>query len=488
MADVSANATLALPPLSPLARTPARPRISILHPGYRKGENLLFCLPAVDCIVEPSSQNQTRIWGHHHATALIAGGIIANNAFDDVYFSHDRYGKTPITTSRDGILEPGHYFLQLNSIAGGINHTPATPSPSSTTPTYTATDRYRYPIVPSFTDWQFPHGKLPKEWQQPHSPPDHKDTDPETDRCFLTDIRIGLEKSHLIPSAQLEWFNRNEMGDYCEISTTNDINDPANKMLLMANIHWAFDRPLFVIVPKPSSGFSGSDSPTSTSLPTSKNKPQQYAFVTHVISTVPEARDFTDLCHNRSMQPKYFNMLRREFLFARFAWALFLYLRKFIQVSTARLELIIVDEDNYVSKSITGKQFAKLRETSGESINGSRKRRGLSNQDGELNDEDDAYEERRRRRIASRESWPSDYDCDDYDCEDINRGRPMHRGISSDSDTDEDLPGLSCSFNTSGSNESNALIDLPESQVKQDRSDPKNNASTHSDLTNAIIE
>ncbi|KAI1195187.1 hypothetical protein F5X97DRAFT_250387 [Nemania serpens] len=487
MADVSTNKSLALPSLPPLARTPARSRISILHPGYRKGENLLFALPAVDYLIEPSTQ--TRTWGHHHATALIAGGIIANNAFDDVYFSHDRYGKTRITTPRDGILEPGDYWLQLNGIAGGINYTPTTHSPSST-----STDKYKYPIVPSFIDWPFSHDKLPKEWQQPHEPPGQQDTDQVTDRCFLTDIKIGLEEVHLIPPAQLQWFNRNEMTKYCAISTTNDINDLSNKMLLMANLHWAFDHPLFVIVPKPSAGPSSPDPPpTSTALPTS-NKLQPSAFVAHVISTVPEALDFTNLYHNRSMQPKYFNLLKREFLFARFAWALFLYLRKFIQVSTSLLELIIAEEDNYVSKSITGKQFAKLRETRGESVNGSRKRRGLSNQDGEPNDEDylyedDAYEERWRRRSASRESWLSDYNCEDADCEDNHRGRPMHRGISSDSNTGAaDLPGLSCSFSTTGSNGSNTWIDLSKSQANQDRSDPKDTTSTHSGLTFSKID
>ncbi|KAI0104036.1 hypothetical protein GGR51DRAFT_523257 [Nemania sp. FL0031] len=453
MVDVSTNTTLdplALPPPPPLVRTPPRSGIFIFHPGYRNGENLLFAFPAVDYFIEPS--NQTGTWGHHHATALIAGGIIANNAFDDVYFSHDRYGKTPITTPRDGILEPGDYWLQLNSIAGGISHTPATGSPSST-----PTDKYRYPIVPSFADWPFPHGKLPKEWQQSHEPPDQQDIDQVTDRCFLTDVKIGLEKTHLIPTAQLHWFNRNKMMKYCavSVSATNDIDDPSNQMFLMANISWAFDRPLFVIAPKPSAGPSSPGSPSiSAALPSIKLQP--YAFVAHVISSVPEALDFTNLYHNRSMQPKYFNLLKREFLFARFAWALFPHLQKFVQVSTAHLELIISEEDNYVPKSITGRQFAELRETRGETIDGFRKRRRLGNLDGELNDEDDAYEERRRRRSSSWESWPSDNDSNDDYYEDIDRGRPMHRGMS-DADTDAaDLPGLLCSLSTTVSNEINA--------------------------------
>ncbi|KAI1111101.1 hypothetical protein F5Y14DRAFT_426635 [Nemania sp. NC0429] len=489
MADISTNisslAHLALPPTPPLARTPARPRIAIFHPGYREGENLLFAFPAVDHSIDPISQ--TQIWGLHHATALIAGGIIAKNAFDDVYFSHDRYGKNPVITPRDGILAPGNYWLQLNSIAGGLNHPPTTHSPSST-----PKDKYKYPIVPSFADWPFPHGKLPKEWQRPHEPPDQQNTDQVTDRCYLTDIKIGLEKAHLIPPAQSQWFARNDMGQYGTMSTADPINDPFNRVLLMANIHWAFDRPLFVIVPKPSAGSSSSGSPSiSTALPAS-NKLQPYAYVTHVTSTVPEALDFTNLYHNRSMQSKYFNLLKPEFLFARFAWTLFPYLHQFVQTSTVRLEVLIAEEDGYISKSVTGKQFAKLRETRTKSGDGSRKRRGPSNQDGEPDEEDyayedDAYEERWRRRSARRESWSSDYNFDDEDreeddLEDINRGRPMHRGISSDSDTDVvDLPALSCSFSTSGSNESNTWVNLSESRtVNEDRSDPKNTASPHS--------
>ncbi|KAI1130948.1 hypothetical protein F5Y10DRAFT_234733 [Nemania abortiva] len=438
MADVSASVS-ALPPLPPLARTSTRSAINILHPGYPKADDFLFSLPAVDYIVDPSSK--LRIWGHHHATALIAGGIIANNAFDDVYFSFDQYGQTPVKTPRDGILEPGIYWLQLNSIAG---------SPSSTP----KASEYKYPIVASFADWSFPHGKLPKEWQQPHTPPTQQDADLSTalqaaDRCFLTDINIGLERCHLIPEAQLQWFMRNKMYRYAQASPEHKIQDPANIMLLLSNIHWAFDRPLFVIVPKPSTSFSSIASPstpnaplmsiapsTPTASPKSENKPQPYAFVSHVISGTSEARDFTDLYHNRSIQPKYFDTLKREFLFARFAWALFPYLQDFVQTTSLR-ELIIADGNHYVSKSLTGQQFAKLREDRGESINGSRKRR---NHDEEPTDEDFIYEERWRWRCASRERQLSD-----YDYQDINRGWPTNRDISPlspDSDVDEDLLGL----------------------------------------------
>ncbi|KAI0550770.1 hypothetical protein F4679DRAFT_192058 [Xylaria curta] len=72
-------------------------------------------------------------------------------------------------------------------------------------------------MVPSLIDWPFPHGKLPKQWQQPHNPPQDLETvDQVTDRCFLTDINTRFERSHIILQAQLDWFRLNCIENYCE--------------------------------------------------------------------------------------------------------------------------------------------------------------------------------------------------------------------------------------------------------------------------------
>ncbi|KAJ8128715.1 hypothetical protein O1611_g4919 [Lasiodiplodia mahajangana] len=412
--DIPANFSIVKPPKRALARTRNRPRITILHPGYSAHENYLFALPAVDEIVEPSRQDRT--WGLHHGTLLIAGGIIANNAFSDVYFSHDQYGKQPVKTPRDGILKSGEYWMQLNSVAAGMTGT--------STPTQ---EQYQYPIVPSFTDWQFPHNKLPKDWEQPHNPPDEQDPslpvpDSVLSRCYITDVKIGLERAHILPASEIEWYQWNKMQRYSALTPHHTgIDNDSNKISLLAHIHWAFNRLLFVIIPKPSTGpsRSGPQSPTSTSavsLTTTASpyrQPQQYAFATHVLSDNDEASDFTDKYHNLSLQPKYFNALKREFLFARFAWALFPYLTLFVYKSTAVRNFIVVEGDNYVSKSMTGLEYVELRERRGQGQNGSRKRRGSPmNQDEELS-EDNVYEERRRQRSASRERWLSDSDCED---------------------------------------------------------------------------
>ncbi|KAI1131162.1 hypothetical protein F5Y10DRAFT_287397 [Nemania abortiva] len=439
-ADASANFSIVKPPKRAVVRMLNRPRVTILHPGYGALENYLFALPAVDEIVDPSSQDRT--WGLHHGTLLIAGGVIANNAFSDVYFSHDQYGKQPVKTPRDGILQSGEYWMQLNSIAGGMTdsrtsgQTSSTPLPSSMSPSTPTQEQYRYPIVPSFTEWRFPHNELPKEWEQPHNPPNEQDPDlPVPDSassgCYITDVQLGLERANILPATEVEWYRRNKMQRYSALTPRHTgIDDHSNKISLLAHLRWAFDRPLFVIIPKPSAGpprsGPGSSTSTSTISPTATAppyvKPQQYAFATHVLSDNDEASDFIDKYHNVSLQPKYFNALKREFLFARFAWALFPHLAPFVYSFATVRNFIIVEGDNYVSRSMTGLGYVELREQRGRSENGSRKRRGSpTGQDGELADEDDVYEddvyeERWRQRNTIRKGWlsDSDSDCDDY--------------------------------------------------------------------------
>ncbi|KAI1427090.1 hypothetical protein F5Y12DRAFT_738602 [Xylaria sp. FL1777] len=493
MAD---NVPLVLPPLLSPANDPRPPRIRIRHPGYKEfmGENILLELPTVDYIVEPSSQ--VRTCGLHHGTAIIACGIIANNAFNDAYLSYDAYGKKPVETSRDNMLKPGDYWLQLTG------KEPPTDIPSNregtkdgtedgTEPRAADSKEYKYPIVPSFRDWQFPHGKLPNEWQQPHNPPQPASTNAydAAQRCIVTDLRIGLEHAHIVPSTAQEWFNQNDMGAYCNISTGAAIDDNANEIWLMAHIHASFNNRLFVIVPKPSAGSSRSANPPAASLNSDfplalPAEPRPYAFATHVLSTTPEARDFAHLYQNVSIQTQYINALSPEFLFARFAWALFPYLRKFILESKVRRHLIVIEQNEVHPKHkwMNSQEYKTYQAKKSNNASGSRKRQGPSNQDGEL---DDAYEERQKRYSTSRERGLFDYDWENSD-----HGRSRHRDMWSESDTDtgaEDLPGLSHSFSTTGSNEGIVEIDPSEEpQARQNRSLSKHDASTYTDRATVI--
>ncbi|KAI1754401.1 hypothetical protein F4782DRAFT_29079 [Xylaria castorea] len=116
-----------------------------------------------------------------------------------------------------------------------IAHTPAKRSPSSTstsTPTPTPANN-QYPIMPSFGDWQFPHHNLPKEWNPTHEPPEQQPPGPSlmaAYRCYLADFQIGVQKCHLIPTEQNEWFHLNQMDRYTNnTGRKSPIDDAASR-------------------------------------------------------------------------------------------------------------------------------------------------------------------------------------------------------------------------------------------------------------------
>ncbi|KAI0103812.1 hypothetical protein GGR51DRAFT_242287 [Nemania sp. FL0031] len=425
MANVFADSPCAKPPLSPPACNYAPPRICVRHPGYREfGESasILLQLPAVDTIIEPSSQ--ARIWGLHHATALTACGIIADNAFDLIYLSYDVYGYQPVQIPRYGLLKPGDYWLQkrkqlppvVHRETGSITNTPTTrpslplpsPAPTSTsTPTPRGDNDYEFPIVPSFRDWKFPHGKLPAEWVQLYNPTNQPPLIYQTNRCLLTDCELIVEQCHIIPRAKQDWFQQNDMQRYCPITSGPKIDDPSNTIPFMVHIHRALDNNLFVIIPKPSASSPSLDPPVSS---TTAAEPRPHTFAVHVISGAPEACEFAYLYHNRSIQPKFIAKLQPEFLFARFAHALFPYLRYFLFELTCPRHLTVIEKNEPIEKWMSSLQYTEYQIDREQSFCGYKRRRSApSDQDEELNDEDDICEERWRQRSASRERWLSEY-------------------------------------------------------------------------------
>ncbi|KAI1130865.1 hypothetical protein F5Y10DRAFT_262806 [Nemania abortiva] len=394
------------PPQSPPLQT-TRPRIRIRHPGYGLN-NILLDLPAVDCAVEPASSNQ--VLGLHHQTALTAGAIIANNAFDRAYFTHDQGGGHPVTTPLDGILEPGDYWLHLGDKEPGTG----VPGPEQG-PASTSADE-PYPIVPSFGDWIFPHNNLPSEWKLPHHPPGQRHISPASAsqaliHCYLTDFQMGIDRCHLIPAEESDWFNINGMGDYSgNSSSTSSIDDQPNIAILRADLRQLFDRRQFVIVPKPSTPVPNLGLTSSTpSTPTAESR--SHALVVHVLNN-SEAGEFPDLYQNASIRTEYADNLSREFLFARFAWVLFPLLRRFLEPTSSprRLAVIVEDKDpthlpHTEAKWMDNLQLIQHLHERGESCTESRKRPfPRTFQDGETDSEDDAYEERWKQRSAGLES------------------------------------------------------------------------------------
>ncbi len=172
----------------------------------------------------------------------------------------------------------------------------------------------KYPVIPSFHHWRFPHGNLPPPWRHlqlsEFVPPNPTLKGPAAAMrrditCRLSGYMDGVEKAHLVPEAEMLWFVSNQMDQYCrrplEISA---INDKKNMLVLRKDLHHLFDARRFAFVPK---RFGGSG-------------PESAELVTHVLlpSGSPE---FVDLYHNRL--PQLIRGSSIECIFARFAWSLF---------------------------------------------------------------------------------------------------------------------------------------------------------------------
>ncbi|KAL7967090.1 hypothetical protein HDV63DRAFT_383706 [Trichoderma sp. SZMC 28014] len=256
------------------ARIPSRPQkdlgakgeIYFSHPGY-PAPNTLLTLAPTDC----ENSNGVTVFGVHHETALLACQIIANNAFHCGYFALDSAGLQRVDVPLHGLLTKGRYYFHIDGID-------------------------QYPVVPSFRDWRFPHGEIENIW------PSHPSDDLiNPSFCPLSGFSYALKMAHIIPREEYAWFAKNEM------SSDRNINNSGNIIPLRKDLHKCFDDRWFVIIPKPTS--SGT------------------RYVTHVLSL-----------HAAEIWPDYHNIeLRclmqpygRNFLFARFAWAIIQQVKGFV--------------------------------------------------------------------------------------------------------------------------------------------------------------
>lgn len=346
--------------------------------------------------------------------------------------------------------------------------------------------------------------------------------------CYITGYQMGVNECHLVPNNQDAWWANNGMRLYTK-SVTGHIADEANLAILRADIHSLLDNHQIGIVPKP----SPSPSPPSSLIPPVLDHGpgrSSYAFAAHVLKDDDESREFCDLYHNIAIPQIGVERLRPEFLFTRFAWAMLSHLQTFLSSPTRRHVALTARNDTEPGSCETdlrwmnGKELTSHLATQGFTRSGSRTRKRSSSQmthdEGESNV--DAYIERWAGRCRSIDSTdaPSDildpetkhirdntlwYDtvgrfsrARDLDQERIKentrryeeqRQRFLVDDIADTSDSgsemehdhqqpmqlasspgSEDMPNLSRSFNTSGSNRSSTLLDLfvdRENGVKQ---------------------
>jgi hypothetical protein len=224
----------------------SRPRrIFFHHPAYEYQR--LLDLPALD-------GNEMIGFGIHHATALMICGIIAGNVWDG-WFTLDRGVGPRVTLDIDGLLTEQEYWFHVPRPIHGEDDERRSLEP------------YKYPVVPSFWHWRFPHNNPPPGWSfaldgstqdEPDVPPSSvsnlsqmvKDRDKN---CRLSGWRDRLHAAHLCPGAELAWFREHDMDKYNASSTLAGpyvIDDMANQLALRADIHGAFDDRVFIFTRK----------------------------------------------------------------------------------------------------------------------------------------------------------------------------------------------------------------------------------------------
>ena len=294
---------ISIPPplLTPNSNQPLahQRRIFFRHPAYPTSAPPLLVLPAVD-------GGRLGV-GIHYRTAIVACGVIAGNRFRDAWFGQRRTCSTRdddhddaspfqrCDEPLDGILRDDEYYFFVDN-DNKQNH------------------EYKYPVVPSFDHWRFPHDNIPEPWSRLTStllPLDNaaagrvnpfqqwNDIVMTRDRsCRVTGYQEGCEVAHLVPREKGTWFVNNNMTLYSSAVTSpvGAVDDALNALLLRSDLHRFFDRRRFTFVPK------GSKS----------------RLVVHQMLPSP-SREMHHLYHNRATQPETCG-IAPQFLLARFAW------------------------------------------------------------------------------------------------------------------------------------------------------------------------
>ncbi|KAL8366382.1 hypothetical protein RB595_004923 [Gaeumannomyces hyphopodioides] len=266
--------------------------VEFRHPAYPDASPPLLRLGAWD-------ENEDGNSGFDYDTALVACGIIANNAFASGRLAIKSDGAFhDVARPADNLLRAPIYYCVGDD------------DPSTN----------KYPVVPSFDHWRFPH-TLPSPWNSLRiaqfagvanvSPADVVRIRDVT--CRISGHENSREAAHLIPIADGYWFQANAMYRYCRNQcVVHHVMDDKNILLLRSDLHSIFDAKRFAFTAK--LGFN----PTSASSPT--DSVPAVALVLHVLWS-DLSSELVNLYHNR--QPQLIRGLAPEFLFARFAWSLF---------------------------------------------------------------------------------------------------------------------------------------------------------------------
>jgi hypothetical protein len=313
------------PAVVPRFSTQTPPQIIFRHPAYRSTR--LIDLPAFD--------GSESCPGLHHGTALLICGIIADNKFNG-WLSRTRDGER-LGLGSDGLLPVGEYYFHVPWPAG-----PGTEEQQGL---------YKYPVIPTFRHWAFPHDNLPPAWRLPRDRSPLRPFMPISLRsnafqaakvrdggCCVSPNQDGVEGAHICPEGEDEWFREQEMDQYNPISWmtgAKPVNNPANMLTLRADIHIVFDAKSFVF--------------------TRKHGSWVWHFLTCTANLGSEY-------HN--MRVKIPADVHPNFILARLAWAVFPMIQNFFSRGEPRLVRVALEQREMTSQELGDTFFSRGRNTS----------------------------------------------------------------------------------------------------------------------------
>ncbi|KAL9616337.1 MAG: hypothetical protein Q9160_008780 [Pyrenula sp. 1 TL-2023] len=343
MAATQLRATVPSPIQDDPAPTANKHIIIFKHPGYpdEYDQNVLLQLYAWD---SPNG-------GLHAGTALLACTLIACNAWNG-YLTRERDGPR-LELHHDDVLSAQEYYFHVPNFSVGPIASVKNDSP------------FRYPIYPSFRHWTFPHRHIPTQWREQNEtdifgsvttiPPSvsavtaavlHRDK-----YCIVSKCRDYIERAHLCPRNELDWFRENGLRRYnAQIHMSGDaiVDDMANALAMRADIHRAFDDCNFVLVPKCGH------------------------WTVHFLE---KTYDLGPMYHNRPIEVA---SVPTEFILTRFAWAIFPLVKPFMEQGLGRIVKIREQrgqEFYEVVKELDTASFAQMTATNRGRSNSPKKRK-----------------------------------------------------------------------------------------------------------------
>ncbi|KAI9865714.1 MAG: hypothetical protein M1813_002172 [Trichoglossum hirsutum] len=304
--------------LRPDLPSPPTYHIDFHHPAYPPGEDRLLRLAAFDHVDG----------GLHHGVALDALAIVAGNAIGG-FLSRTRAPEGRIEEGRCEVLRERRYWFIILWPEGGAKFSQLVRGflgGEWTNISWTSPDDgpinepYKYPICPSFSDWLFPHDNVPLGWCPDSEFPlltARKAVSSFTNKvigrdgtCRVSGYSSAVQACHLVPRAESEWFLRNSMDNYNADDVMRGdyaLDDSANAVAMRMDLHAEFDALAFVFAPKTSAGQGLG------------------GYSIHCLIPTP---DILPTFHNHLTQPLV--GVAPEFLYARFAYAIFPRLSAFL--------------------------------------------------------------------------------------------------------------------------------------------------------------